>query len=197
MLPRCKTYFLVGWGNRTNTLVKELASKSNPIGWLALGQGFFSPPAFFEDVKRFQTTIGQDLQLLLPETYFLVGQNTWTKPLVKESARKLHSIDWLASGQAFLKWAVFGGGFWLIFAGFLLEIQFGDWFLQFYIKHLPKSNGWERFAHWYLQKKTCSAVQIICWVFLGSWHTYSSKRTRNSRESWIWGGAILRGLTFF
>ena len=81
------------------------------------------------------------------ETYLIVVQEVCEKAFAKELTRKLHSIDWFASGQGFLVLLVFGGTFFLVFACYLSVIQLPDSDPPLYIKLSTKSLGWERFAH--------------------------------------------------
>ena len=151
--------------------MKESSPKLTSIDWCAPGQCFPSRPAFFENAKRLQTTPDQEILLPVRETYLIVVQEVCADALLKESAAKLNSIDWFASGQGFLGLLVFGGAFWLVFVVYLLLIQLFDSALPSHIKLSPKSWGWERFAHRKLQKKTCCSVQTESF---SSWHAYSS-----------------------
>ena len=172
LLARCISYLIVVQGNRTDTLVKELSAKTDCISWFALGQAFPTHPAFFGNAKRLQTAPDQEILLPVRETYLIVVQEVCADALLKESAAKLNSIDWFASGQGFLGLLVFGGAFWLVFVVYLLLIQLFDSAPPSHIKLSPKSWGWERFAHRKLQKKTCGAVQTESF---SSWHTYGGR----------------------
>ena len=67
--------------------------------------------------------------------------------LVAFPTPNLNSIEPFAPGQLFRVLLVFGGAFSLVITCYLLLIQLLESQLPFYIKHLPKSLGWERFAH--------------------------------------------------
>ena len=64
-------------------------------------QVFFSHPAFFEDAKRLQDTLDQDIQLPEYETYLIVIVDVSENALEKEWSPKLNSIDVFASAQGF------------------------------------------------------------------------------------------------
>ena len=117
---RWETYFIVGLGNRTNTLEKTRSPKLNSIDWFASWQGFFSHPAFFENAKRWHTTPDQEILLLDCETNFIVGVDVRENALAKTRSAKLHSIDWFAPWQGFFDLLVFGAAFSLVFACYLL-----------------------------------------------------------------------------
>ena len=124
--------------------MKDSSPKLNSIDWCASAQGFSSRPAFFENAKRLQTTPDQEILLPVRETYLIVVQEVCTNALLKESAAKLNSIDWFASGQGLCVLLVLGSGFLTVFACLLLLIETNPLMPLLKIKLEPKSLAWPR-----------------------------------------------------